>query len=86
MKSILIVSAFCLLSTFSNAHLDSLQTERNKAIARAFYEDLWFSNNTHNYSRYVADNYVVHDIGDRKGITEPAIEQKNIADFLLETW
>ena len=23
----------------------------------------------------------MHDIGDRKGVTEPAIEQKNIADF-----
>ncbi|MEO0528571.1 MAG: ester cyclase, partial [Bacteroidota bacterium] len=33
---------------------------------------------------YVADTYVVHDIGDRKGVTEPAIEQKNIADFFWE--
>lgn len=55
--------------------------ERNKATARKFYEDLWFSNNTGTYADYVADEYVVHDIGDRKGITEQAIEQKNIADF-----
>ena len=53
----------------------------NKAIARDFYEDLWFSDNTDRYSEYVADEYVVHDIGDRKGVVEPAIEQKNIADF-----
>lgn len=57
------------------------QTERNKQVVRDFYNDLWFSNNTDNYIKYVADEYVVHDIGDRKGVTEPAIEQKNIADF-----
>lgn len=54
---------------------------RNKEIARAFYEDLWFSRNTDRFADYVADTYVVHDIGDRKGVTEPAVEQKNIADF-----
>lgn len=58
------------------------QQEQNKALARGFYEDLWFSNNTDRFERYVADEYVVHDIGDRKGVTEPAVEQKNIADFL----
>jgi predicted SnoaL-like aldol condensation-catalyzing enzyme len=36
---------------------------------------------TDRYDRYVADEYVVHDIGDRKGVVEPAIEQKHIADF-----
>jgi predicted SnoaL-like aldol condensation-catalyzing enzyme len=55
--------------------------ERNKALAREFYENLWFSDNTDRYDRYVADEYIVHDIGDRKGVTEPAIEQKEIADF-----
>ncbi len=62
----------------------SLQStqERNKALARGFYEDLWFSDNTDRFDRYVADEYVVHDIGDRKGVTEPAVEQRNIADFL----
>jgi predicted SnoaL-like aldol condensation-catalyzing enzyme len=59
---------------------DSLEAA-NKAIARAFYEDLWFTNHTDRYSEYVADEYVVHDIGDRKGVVEQAIEQKNIADF-----
>jgi hypothetical protein len=29
----------------------------------------------------VAETYVVHDTGDRKSVTEPAVEQKNIADF-----
>ena len=58
--------------------------ERNKELVRNFYQDLWFSNNTDNYAKYVAREYVVHDIGDRKGVTEPAIEQKNIADFFWE--
>ena len=56
--------------------------ERNKAIARAFYQDLWFSKNTDRYDRYVAAQYVVHDIGDDKNLTEPAVKQKEIADFL----
>lgn len=57
---------------------------RNKAIARAFYEDLWLNQRTERYADYVADTYVVHDTGDRKGVTEPAIEQKHIADFFWE--
>ncbi len=59
----------------------TVQTELNKELARNFYNDLWLYNNTENYGKYVADNYTVHDIGDRKGVTENAIEQKNIADF-----
>lgn len=57
-----------------------LLEDQNKEIARKFYEDLWFTNNTDKYKDYVADSYVVHDIGDRKGVTEHAIEQKIIAD------
>ncbi|MEM6410350.1 MAG: ester cyclase [Pseudomonadota bacterium] len=55
-------------------------TERNKETARQFYEDLWFSENTDNYANYVAETYVVHDIGPAKGVTEPAVNQKEIAD------
>lgn len=55
--------------------------ELNKELARAFYEDLWFSDNTDRYGRYLAEEYVVHDIGERKAVVEPAIEQKRIADF-----
>ena len=55
--------------------------DQNKRIARAFYEDLWFTNNTGKYADYVADTYIVHDTGDRKGVTEQAVEQKHIADF-----
>ena len=60
------------------------QSEINKQIAKNFYQDLWFTNNTKNYINYVADEYRVHDIGDRKGVMEPAIEQKNIADFFWQ--
>jgi len=64
-------------------HLKS-QIETNKEIARNFYQDLWFTNNTGKYKDYVANEYVVHDIFERKGLTEPAIEQKNIADMFWE--
>jgi predicted SnoaL-like aldol condensation-catalyzing enzyme len=60
---------------------DPALLEQNKQIARDFYQDLWFTNNTGNYHKYVADTYVAHDIGDRKGVEEPAVEQKEIADF-----
>jgi predicted SnoaL-like aldol condensation-catalyzing enzyme len=60
---------------------DTARLEENKRLARAFYQDLWFSRNTDKYLDYVAESYVVHDTGDRKGVTEPAIEQKHIADF-----
>jgi len=58
--------------------------ERNKELATGFYNDLWFTNNTDNYKKYMADTYVAHDIGDRKGVTEPAIEQKITADRFWE--
>jgi predicted SnoaL-like aldol condensation-catalyzing enzyme len=57
------------------------QIDLNKQIVNGFYQDLWFTDNTDNYSRYVADEFVAHDIGDRKNSIEPAIEQKQIADF-----
>ncbi|MEM1262945.1 MAG: ester cyclase [Pseudomonadota bacterium] len=58
--------------------------QRNKARAIEFYQDLWFSNNTDRYAQYMADTYVAHDIGDRKNVTEPAVEQQLIADFFWE--
>ena len=63
-----------------SVNTEDVREQLNKEIARKFYEDLWFTNNTDKYLDYVADTYVVHDIGDRKGVTEPAIEQKIIAD------
>ena len=54
--------------------------EQNKKIALDFYHDLWMTDNTDNYAQYVATEYVIHDIGDRKGVNEPAIVQKEVAD------
>lgn len=82
MKHLLILVVIVLsVSAYSQNELESINIqERNKDIARNFYQDLWFTNNTDNYKNYVADTYVVHDIGDRKNVTEPAIEQKITAD------
>lgn len=55
--------------------------EQNKALARSFYEKVWFSNNPAAVDEVFAPEYVAHDIGDRKGINESADEQKGIAGF-----
>ena len=67
-------------NTISTENTAKSQEEQNKQIALNFYEDLWNSDNTDKYSEYVGDTYIVHDIGDRKNVVEPAIEQKIIAD------
>ncbi|MDE0559692.1 ester cyclase [Algoriphagus sp. NF] len=83
---LLIASLGICLDSFSQT--DSIppqsREERNKEIARNFYQDLWFTDNTDRYVDYVAEEYVVHDIGDRKGVTEPAIEQKITADLFWD--
>ncbi|MEM9857349.1 MAG: nuclear transport factor 2 family protein [Bacteroidota bacterium] len=75
---------YAQLDSLNNTALMPSQQEINKEIARNFYQNLWFTNNTDKYTDYVADEYIVHDIGDRKGVTEPAIEQKIIADRFWE--
>ncbi|WP_273566743.1 nuclear transport factor 2 family protein [Maribacter halichondriae] len=84
--SVLILVVQFSICSFSQEQrlIEENQTEINKEIARNFYRDLWFTNNTDNYTKYVADEYIVHDIGDRKGVKEQAIEQKKIADFFWE--
>jgi predicted SnoaL-like aldol condensation-catalyzing enzyme len=88
MKKVILLIVIVGIGFNSYAQKDTLSPtnneERNKEIARNFYQDLWFTNNTDKYADYVAEEYVVHDIGDRKGVTEPAVEQKNIADFFWE--
>jgi len=79
MRKLIAVALAALLSSTVIA-ADADIEERNKAVARAFYENLWFTDNTDRYAEYVADTYVVHDIGPNKGIEEPAVTQKNIAD------
>jgi len=70
-------------NSFSQNNPDD-KAEENKEIARKFFDDLWFNNRTENYSKYVNETYVVHDIGDRKNVIENAVEQKEIADFFWE--
>ncbi|MEM9648821.1 MAG: nuclear transport factor 2 family protein [Bacteroidota bacterium] len=88
MKHVILLLTILGLCCNTYSQTDSLiienNHERNKEIARNFYQDLWFTNNTDKYKNYMADEYVVHDIGDRKGVTEPAVEQKAIADFFWE--
>ncbi|SMG39625.1 Predicted SnoaL-like aldol condensation-catalyzing enzyme [Marivirga sericea] len=95
MKRSILTLLFTSLFIHLNAQTDTLKLidnelieNRNKELTLGFYQDLWFTDNTDNYKKYVAETYVVHDIGDRKGVTEPAIEQKIIADRLWEngTW
>ena len=88
MKQIILLMTFMSISALALAQRDSLSLanieERNKEIARSFYQDLWFTDNTDKYLDYVAEEYVVHDIGDRKGVTEPAVEQKQVADLFWD--
>ncbi|WP_394176783.1 nuclear transport factor 2 family protein [Thalassotalea litorea] len=72
--------ALTMIFTCVNVNAESV-VERNKSLAKNFYQDLWFTNNTEKYTDYVADAYVVHDVGPRKGIKEQAIAQKEIADM-----
>lgn len=58
--------------------------EQNKALARRFYEEVWFKNNPAVVDEIVAPTYIAHDIGDRKNSMEPAEEQKKIATFFWE--
>lgn len=84
MKTMLTLFIFlAVLSQMADAQSDSDgqgTLEANKQVALGFYRDLWGSDNTERYQDYVAETYIAHDIGERKGVTEPAVEQKIIAD------
>src|SRR5688500_16665835 len=58
--------------------------EQNKALARRFYEQVWFSRNMSAVDELFAPTYIAHDTGDRKNSMEPADEQKKIAEFFWE--
>lgn len=58
--------------------------EANKAAARKFYEQVWFTNNPAVVDEVFAPEYVAHDVGDVKGVREPASMQKEIAGFLWD--
>lgn len=58
--------------------------DQNKALARRFYEEVWFKNNPAVVDELVAPTYIAHDIGERKNSMEPAEEQKKIAQFFWD--
>lgn len=58
--------------------------EQNKALARRFYEEVWFKNNPAAVDELVAPTYVAHDIGERKNSMEQANQQKEIAQFFWD--
>jgi predicted SnoaL-like aldol condensation-catalyzing enzyme len=58
--------------------------EQNKALARRFYEEIWFKNNPAAVDELVAPTYIAHDIGDRKNSMEQANQQKEIAQFFWD--
>ena len=58
--------------------------EQNKALARRFYEEVWFRNNPAVVDELVAPTYIAHDIGERKNSMEEANEQKEIAQFFWD--
>ena len=80
LTSLLLLSSLCYPVRTARGQ----DEDTNKALARRFYEQVWFSRNPGAVDELVAPEYVVHDIGDRKGVTEPAEEQNRIADFFWQ--
>jgi predicted SnoaL-like aldol condensation-catalyzing enzyme len=75
----------CLTVLLSTSALAAAQNEEaNKALARRFYEEVWFSKNLATVDELVAPDYVVHDIGDRKAVREATDEQKRIAELFWQ--
>ncbi|HLV25048.1 MAG TPA: nuclear transport factor 2 family protein [Gemmatimonadales bacterium] len=62
-------------------YLHAQDPEQNKALARRFYQQIWFSPQTATVSEMVAPEYVIHDVGGIDGMHEPAGAQQEIADF-----
>lgn len=78
--------AFCiLLFTIAPSYLFAGEVEEtNKALARRFYEEVWFRNNPAVIDELVAPTYIAHDIGNRKNSMEKAEEQKEIAQYFWD--
>ncbi len=75
---------FLLLLTIPSSLFAGEIEEQNKALARRFYEEVWFKNNPAAVDEIVAPTYIAHDIGERKNSMEQAEEQKKIAAFFWE--
>lgn len=81
MKPIVLLALALVTSTFAIA--GELE-DQNKAIARRFYEEVWFKNNPAAVDELVASTYIAHDIGDRKNSMEQAGRQKEIAQYFWD--
>lgn len=82
MKRILLFFALGLISTVgvSAGEIE----EQNKALARRFYEEVWFRNNPAAIDDLVAPSYIAHDIGERKNSMEASSRQKEIAQYFWD--
>jgi len=78
------ITSLLFIILCANAAFGGEAEESNKALARRFYEEVWFKRNPAVVDELVAPTYIVHDIGDRKSSMETAEEQKKIADFFWE--
>ena len=76
--------ALCILLSLPVFTFAGELEEQNKALARRFYEEVWFKNNPAVVDELVAPTYIAHDTGDRKNSMEPAEEQKKIAQFFWD--
>ncbi len=83
MKKTLLVLVLSIIATVGSANAGEIE-EQNKALARRFYEEVWFKNNPAAVDELVAPTYIAHDTGDRKNSMEPAEEQKKIAQFFWD--
>jgi predicted SnoaL-like aldol condensation-catalyzing enzyme len=81
MKPLILIAS--LLLTYTTILAGEVE-EQNKALARRFYEEVWFKNNPAAVDELVAPTYIAHDTGDRKNSMEPAEEQKKIAQLFWE--
>lgn len=82
MKRILLFFALGFISTVgvSAGEIE----EQNKALARRFYEEVWFRNNPAAIDDLVAPSYIAHDIGERKNSMEASSRQKEIAQYFWD--
>jgi len=58
-----------------------MSTDRNKALVRRFYEEVWDRGNTGFASEVFADDYVRHDLRPTEALPGPAGQQKIADDF-----
>jgi len=58
-----------------------MSTDRNKALVRRFYEEVWDRGNTGFASEVFANDYVRHDLRPTEALPGPAGQQKIADDF-----